>query len=174
MAAGAAFGAGKSVWVRATAADGLGLDRPVALTGNQISPGLAAICLLLFASIPVLFAISGKALKAALSVVALAGIALLWTGLSWLADNPGPTTVLHWAELPERYTVSGLVVHRLAALPPCVGGGFALAAGALGWLWAGKARGLDSRFDSPAAKKDRPAAERSAWARLDAGEDPTL
>lgn len=170
----AAYGASRSVWAQADAHDGLGAPRHVRLLGADFAPLTVALALLLLAAVPAVFAVKGWTLRGVALVIALAGAGLLWSGTDWLASDPDPARVAQLAALPERYQVDRLAPSRAPGALPVAAGLLALAAAAFVLRAARAAQGLGSRFDSPGAKQDRPQEERSAWARLDAGEDPTL
>ncbi|ADG96943.1 Trp biosynthesis associated, transmembrane protein, Oprn/Chp [Segniliparus rotundus DSM 44985] len=169
-----AYGSSRATWAVASAHDGLGAPRDVRVLGSDFAPLTIALALLLIAAVPAVFAVKGWTLRAVALAVGLAGAGLVWAGAHWLADKPDSAQAARLAALPERYQVDHLVVSRTSGGLPLAAGAMALGACVFILRAARAAQGLGSRFDSPAAKKDRPEVERSAWAALDAGEDPTL
>jgi uncharacterized membrane protein (TIGR02234 family) len=172
--AAGAYGSSRTTWAFASAHDGLGAPRDIRVLGSDAAPLTIALALLLIAAVPAVFAVKGWTLRGVAVAVALAGAGLVWTGADWLTDKPDSAQVARLAALPERYQVDHLVVNRTSGCLPLAAGAMALGSCVFVLRAARAAQGLGSRFDSPGAKKERPARERSAWAALDAGEDPTL
>ncbi|MGL6236801.1 MAG: Trp biosynthesis-associated membrane protein [Segniliparus sp.] len=169
-----AYASSRTTWAQADAHDGLGAPRHIRVLGADFAPLAVALALLLIAAVPAVFAAKGWTLRAVAALVALAGVGLLWTGADWLLHEPDAAHVARLAALPERYQVDHLVTRREPGALPVAAGLLAALASVFVLLAARAAQGLGSRFDSPGARKDRPEEERSDWARLDAGEDPTL
>lgn len=171
---GLAYAASRAEWAHADAHDGLGAPRHVRVLGAEFAPLSVALALLLVAAVPAVFAAKGWTLRAVAALIVLAGGGLAWTGADWLRDEPDPAQFGRLAALPERYQIDHLDKESGHGALPLASGTLAVAAAAFALRASGAARGLGSRFDSPGAKKDRPEDERSDWARLDAGEDPTV
>ena len=174
LSGGLAYAASRGTWAQADAHDGLGAPRHVRVLGAEFAPSTAAIALLLLAAVPAVFAVKGWTLRAVAVAVALAGVGLAWTGADWLRGDPDPAQAGRLAGLPERYQIDHLEKDSGRGALPLSAGALALAAAVFVLRASRAAQGLGSRFDSPSAKKDRSEDERSDWARLDAGEDPTL
>ena len=175
-AAGALWAASRLPWVVIRSFDGLGPPRAVTLSGASWSTALLPLAALMLAAALAPLAVRGWPLRALAGLLALAGLAVGYLGISlWALPDVAargaelarvPLTTLVGSE--RRYAGAGLAV----AAAVCA----VLAAVALVRSARFPAT-MRRREDAPAAAAETPEvsqmSERMIWDALDEGRDPT-
>ncbi len=187
MAAGALAGtvalmASAQTWVEVTVLRRAPLPSGTdALSGSEAVPLVPATGLVLLAAALALLAVRGAGRVVVGVLIALAGGALLWSGLDALVGgaSPGPGELEDLVTLgDEGVQTSESVLWPLLAT---LAGLLALAAGVLVTVRGPRWPGLGRRYDrAPGAAATAPARPRTdedraldAWRALDRGDDPT-
>ncbi|MGZ4519611.1 MAG: TIGR02234 family membrane protein [Mycobacteriaceae bacterium] len=188
LAAGALWAASRVTWVRVRTVDDLRGVRVSGLSGETWSAELAPLALVVLAAVAATLALRGVALRV-LSVVLLAvGVAAAVPGLQMVAGGVSNERAAELATPPavaEHVSTStsagGLVLALVGAVLTLLAAGLLLRS-------PRTARGLSSRYQSPAALReqaeagatghaapavDEDVSERLLWDALDAGRDPT-
>jgi hypothetical protein len=130
--------------------------------GSQVEPGLVALALLALAGIAAVLAIGGWFRRIVGGLVVVAGLAVLWIGVSGLPGVFGA----HPAGYPRWQVLGG---HALAL----VGGLLLIAAGALVVRAAARLPKLGGSYQTPSAAKRAATSEAQLWQALSEGKDPT-
>jgi uncharacterized membrane protein (TIGR02234 family) len=179
FAGGVSLSAGGQTWAR------VAHDRPAplppvhaAVSGSDVMPLVATMGLVLLASAVALFATRGGARLAVGLLIALAGVALAWTGLAALtgALDEATANVLGIGQGPAAVEVEYVTTWPTVVV---IAGVVAVAVGAFvvvrGKAWPAMGR----RYERPVARaqatvhrSDEDRAQ-DAWKALDRGEDPT-
>jgi uncharacterized membrane protein (TIGR02234 family) len=178
LAGGLALSVGGQTWATATVTRRPPLP-PVTeeLTGSTLAALVPACGLLLLAAAVAVVAVRGLGRRAVGLVAAVAGGALLWSGVRRLVTEPG------LGDLSDGTAAgaTGLDVAPTAAWPvvTAVAGLLAVAVGVLvvvrGPGWAGMGRRYERTPATVAPARSRTPEDRAldAWRALDRGEDPT-
>ncbi|MEO9223117.1 MAG: TIGR02234 family membrane protein [Mycobacteriaceae bacterium] len=183
LAAGALWVASRLTWVQVRTADDLRGVRSSALTGEAWTAELVPLALTVLAAVAAALALRGLALRAVGAVLVVIGV---------LAAVPGGQLLIEGASAERAaglVTPPALAAH--ATTTTSLGGPVLALLGALLTLVAAgsllstprAARGLPSRYQSPAVLKEEAAgvvtdlddevSERLLWDAMDAGRDPT-
>ncbi len=173
VAAAATWAASQMTWAEIAIADGLGGGRTVELDGNQWASAPTVLAVVLLAAIGAAVALSGWARRVLGVVLALIGAGSSIPAIVLLMGKSSDERATRLAELPARAEVQSIDWMRPAGL---VAFAAAVAVFVAGGLLARKLdpnAGLSSRFSRDADAEDDLASERSLWAALDAGYDPT-
>ena len=169
------FAVGRT-WVAVTARRASPLpDVTVSLSGRDLTPLVAGLGIVGLAGVVGLLATRRWGRLAVAAVVALSGLGVLAASLTRLAA-PGP------AEARDLLADSGRAAG--AAAVTAVGhpgwpllaaaGGLLLALGGLATLVRSRAwPTMSARYETPAARTDRPRTDAAVWDALDRGDDPT-
>lgn len=176
-AALALWASARLVWSSASVEGGLRGAVVTSRTGGELAPALGPFALLALAAVAAAVATGGAARRALGAVLALAGAALAWLGISAAAAAPdavaapgAPTVQIYGGRL--------LVLVAAAAV---------VTAGALLAARGHRMPRLGARYQVPAARDEAataaggapgpggapPAGTRELWDSLDAGTDPT-
>jgi uncharacterized membrane protein (TIGR02234 family) len=175
VGAGVLLASGGRVWVSGTVDDAvLGASR-ISGTGSVVASGVVALALV-GAAAALASATSGAVVRRiTLVVLALAGIA---EGVVAARVALAPADSLGSLAARAAGRTGSIETHASASAWPwvCVGAAVLLVlAAVVGWLGAGRWRGLGARYEAPStsagARGQRVATD---WDRLDAGDDPTL
>ncbi|MGW4484591.1 Trp biosynthesis-associated membrane protein [Amycolatopsis sp. NPDC004368] len=156
----ALWGASKLAWFAEFRDGGVLGRRLYTEDGEQRATALVPLALLALAGVAGVIATGGWARRILGVVLALAGLAGVWTGVNGVKFGG-------WAPgLP----VTELLVGRGLAV---LGGILLVVAGLLAVKVAGTARRLGSRYAAPGAKRAKRDPDVELWEALSEGEDPT-
>jgi len=184
LAAGALWAASRLTWVQVRTVDDLRGVRLSTLTGETWTAELAPLALVVLAAVAATLALRGFALRVLSAVLVVVGVAAAVPGVQLLIGGASTERAAGLATPP--------VLADQASTTTAAGGPALALLGALLTLVAAAfllrsprtARGLSSRYQSPAALKDgaveavdfasdENVSERLLWDALDAGRDPT-
>jgi hypothetical protein len=129
-------------------------------TGEQRATALVPLALLALAGVAGVIATGGWARRVLGVVLALAGVAAVWSGVNGVRFG-GYAAGL---PVPEMLLGRGLAV---------LGGILAAAGGLAAVKGAGKAARLGAKYAAPATRKKAPDPDTELWDALSEGEDPT-
>ncbi|MCD2190917.1 Trp biosynthesis-associated membrane protein [Actinomycetospora soli] len=173
LAAVALWGASRGTWLTATWDVPLRGRVVVTATGADAEPVLVPWALLALAAIGGLLATSGWGRRAVGAVVGIAGLWALLRALSGLAAPPPDALPAAARQAGRAVGVEASVVWPLLG---GLGGLLLIGVGLLVTLRGAAMPRLGARYDAPGAptrRQDADDEDRSLWAALDAGEDPT-
>jgi uncharacterized membrane protein (TIGR02234 family) len=169
------FAVGRT-WVEITARRASPLpDVTVALSGRDLTPLVAGLGIVGLAGVVGLLATRRWGRLAVAAVVALSGLGVLASSLTWLAA-PGA------AEAGDLLTESGRAAGAAAVTATAhpgwpllaATGGVLLALGGLAALVRSRVwPTMSARYETPAARAERPRTDAAVWDALDRGDDPT-
>lgn len=181
-AAALLWGSSKLTWVTATITDDLRGTRTDAVSGSQWAAELTPLALVSLAAVAAVLAVRGWVLKVV--AVALLGVGAVAAVPAVRVLVGGATAKQASALLdtgPARVSIESSVLGPLLAVAAVVA---LLAAGFALLRSRTRARGLSSRYETPAVRRaqataklaepDGDLAERQLWDAMDAGLDPTL
>lgn len=176
LLAGAAIAtwiASRMTWVELDIADGLGGAHTKLLDGNQWAAAPTVLAVVLLAAIGAALALNGWSRRILGCLLALVGAGASVPAIVLLLGRSSTDRAARIAELPARAQVTAVHWMQPAGY---VAFGAALAVFVAGALLARRPdpnAGLSNRFDRSAEYDDDVYSQRSIWAALDAGTDPT-
>lgn len=162
----------RMTWVEINISDGLGGARMIELNGNQWASAPTVLALVLLAAIGAAMALSGWARRLLGVLVALIGAGASVPAIVLLMGSSSAERAERLAELPVRAEVVSIFWLRPAGMVSFVAAFAVFVAGGLLARRPDENAGLSSRF-SRDTEEDEITSQRSIWAALDAGLDPT-
>ncbi len=190
LGAVALWASSRATWVRVVSSDGLGEPRAESLPGGTWAAATTPLALVLVAAIAATFAVRGRWTLLVAAVVVLVAVAAAVPAVSLMATTVDVGRAAALAELPYRAEVLSADASRWPAALATLGSLMALIGAVTIARAAGSTRGLSSRYDAPAVRRERAGheavaaaptdaaddadvSERALWDALDAGQDPT-
>jgi uncharacterized membrane protein (TIGR02234 family) len=178
IAAAGLWAASRLTWVNLRTFDGLGPPKLVTISGAAWSSALVPLVLVLLATAVAALAVRGWPLRILAILLAVASLATGYLAISALVTPDVAVGAADLAHVPVLWLVGsqrhypGPVITLATAV--CTLGGAVLLMRA-----AASARGADTKYVTPAARRSRAQrdentiSERMIWDALDEGEDPT-
>jgi uncharacterized membrane protein (TIGR02234 family) len=150
-------------------------DVTLALSGRSLEPLVAGLGIVGLAGVVGLLATRRWGRLVVAAIVALSGVGVLAAALTRLAA-PDPTEAT--ALLDDAGRSAGAAAVTATAHPGwpllAAAGGLLLAAGGLAALLRSRRwPTMSARYETPAARTDRPRTDAAVWDALDRGDDPT-
>ncbi len=191
LGAAALWASSRATWVRVVSSDGLGEPRVDSLLGATWAAATTPLALVLIAAIAATFAVRGRWTLVVAAVVVLVAVAAAVPAVTLLVTTVDLGRAAALAELPDRAEVLSADASRWPAALAALGSVLALVGAVTIARAAGSTRGLSSRYDAPAVRRERAGnasaaaersedsgdtgdvSERALWDALDAGRDPT-
>ncbi|MGA9870153.1 MAG: TIGR02234 family membrane protein [Rhodococcus sp. (in: high G+C Gram-positive bacteria)] len=192
IAAVCLWGGSRMTWVQVTSFDGLGEQRTTDLLGSTWAAASTPLALALVAAVAASFAVRGWASRVLGVLVGLVAVGAAVPAVSALIGDVSAGRAADLAELPGRAEVVASQAFALPAALTLVGALCAVVAAVLLLRKPTADKGLSSKYDAPAARREEAArrtqtasesaeqngegedlTERMLWDALDAGEDPT-
>jgi len=197
LGAAALWASSRATWVRVVSSDGLGEPRAESLLGATWAAATTPLALVLIAAIAATFAVRGRWTVLVAAVVVLVAVAAAIPAVTLLVTTVDVGRAAALAELPDRAEVLSARASRWPAALAVLGSLLALVGAVTIARAAGSTRGLSSRYDAPAVRRERAehasetsasaaaaerpgksgdtgdVSERAFWDALDAGRDPT-
>lgn len=179
-AAAALWVASRLVWVDVHTFDGLGEPKTTALNGGAWFKELIPLAVLLLAAAVAALAVRGWPLRLLAGLVAAVSAGMAYLGISlWVVDDVA-VRALDLAEVPATELL-GTERHYWGAATTVVAAIVTLVGAVLLMRSAVKARGGESKYVAPAARREAAkqeqagaaVSERAIWDALDEGQDPT-
>ncbi len=150
-------------------------DVTLALSGRTLEPLVAGLGVVGLAGVVGLLATRRWGRLAVAAIVALSGVAVLVTSLTRLA---APDAAEARDRLTDSGRAAGAAVVTATAHPGwpllAAAGGLLLALGGLAALARSRRwPAMSARYETPAARTERPRTDAAVWDALDRGDDPT-
>jgi len=162
--------AGSRTWAQSSG-DAAGIRVTASATGSDSTPLAAALALVALAAWGVVLVTRGRVRR----LVSVAGLAASTGALVAVGSGFGDAQETARAAALARGATGDVLVSGLSAWYYLTGVGAALTAAAfvLATARAPQWPAMGAKYDAPAARRERPAADEDLWRALDEGRDPT-